>query len=104
MAESILAGKEMTQEELDIASKQIAQAANVLTGRITQLLGTARSMDNGVSLRATATGTNQNILVFSESDSSAKYRDKQISLIEGRLDTTSNLINWRVVYNPVTNL
>ncbi|WP_193437969.1 KxYKxGKxW signal peptide domain-containing protein, partial [Streptococcus suis] len=104
MAESILAGKEMTQEELDIASKQIAQAANVLTGRITQLLGTAGSMDNGVSFRATATGTNQNILVFSESDSSAKYRDKQISLIEGRLDTTSNLINWRVVYNPVTNL
>lgn len=84
----IQAGKIVSQEELDAASKQIAQAATNLTGRRTQLLGGDGRA--GTSLRSTSDNT---ILVFSESDASAKLNGTQISLIEGRLDTVTNTID-----------
>ncbi|HFU3728795.1 TPA: hypothetical protein ACGO7Y_000473, partial [Streptococcus suis] len=99
LVKEIQAGKIVSQEELDAASKQIAQAATNLTGRRTQLLGGSGKV--GTSLRATSGDT---ILVFSESDANAKLNGTQISLIEGRLDTTTNLIDWKVIYNPITSL
>ncbi|HFI0175322.1 TPA: KxYKxGKxW signal peptide domain-containing protein, partial [Streptococcus suis] len=98
LVNNVLNGSVADQKELDSISIRIAQAANNVTGRLNQL--TSRLASVGTSLRSTSSS----ILVFSESDNSAKYRDRQISLVEGRLDTTTNLIEWTVTYQPVQSL
>ncbi|HFI0620405.1 TPA: hypothetical protein ACGO1W_002112, partial [Streptococcus suis] len=106
--ESLLVSSELTQSAIDEVAISGAQSAIRLRMRYQQLLQSynkAQSVSDGgtTNLRAANSIAEETILVFSEGDANSKYKDKRISLIEGRLNLDTKIINWKVIYNPINS-
>ncbi|MDG4515095.1 hypothetical protein NOL04_09530, partial [Streptococcus suis] len=106
--ESLLVSSELTQSAIDEVAISGAQSAIRLRMRYQQLLQSynkAQSVSDGgtTNLRAANSSAEETILVFSEGDANSKYKDKRISLIEGRLNLDTKIINWKVIYNPINS-
>ncbi|HEL1557464.1 TPA: hypothetical protein TXJ05_001667, partial [Streptococcus suis] len=108
--ESISTLPDLSQIGLDEAALSGAQSAIRLRMRYQQLLQSYNKIQpisggGTTNLRVASSSSDGTILVFSESDVSSKanYKNKQINKIEGRLNLTTNTIDWTVTYEPLIN-
>ncbi|HFI0337491.1 TPA: KxYKxGKxW signal peptide domain-containing protein, partial [Streptococcus suis] len=106
--ESISTLPDLSQIGLDEAALSGAQSAIRLRMRYQQLLQSYNKIQpisggGTTNLRVASSSSDGTILVFSESDADSKYKDKRISLMEGRLNIETKIIDWKIVYNPINS-
>ncbi|HFI0666987.1 TPA: hypothetical protein ACGO4I_000406, partial [Streptococcus suis] len=99
---------ELTQSAIDEVAISGAQSAIRLRMRYQQLLQSYNKIQpisggGTTNLRVASNSSEGTILVFSESDADSRYKDKRISLIEGRLNIETKIIDWKIVYNPINS-